>query len=490
MLKIKIFESAQSFYEKDFSDDTDITVGRAEQCDLMLRSKRVSREHCRIYFQNGHWQIEDLNSQNGIRVNSVKTGSQTLKNGDNLQVGDFRLEIILDEATPVHDEILEAGDRTVLLQDSDASDMTIVRSPDFLAGGASPEKKDIAALLKDKRFIAGAVGLLLVFLIFIVIFSSGENAAAPENSLLPAEQEKTAAMMDMESRHRVEMYLENGKQQFDAGNFTEALVRFQAVLKADPENKTAREYFAQSREKILEREEQKRQAAEEEKIRMERVAAILSRARQAMNRSDYATATEIVAEARYLAPDNPSVTSIATEIDTAAAAQERKNEITSLEKEKKLKAVKKHFNAGQQYYDQGSYHEALAEWEQVLASGLETPETAHVRHAIGHLKTLLAETVSKDYEKGKNYFDKKDYARAIAHLEKVARVLPDYQDTETLLARAVNALESEAKRLFQEGLVYEGIGQNNKAAAKWREVLKVMPVETNQYYQKALEKLR
>ena len=72
----------------------------------------------------------------------------------------------------------------------------------------------------------------------------------------------------------------------------------------------------------------------------------------------------------------------------------------------------------------------------------------------------------------------------------MARVLPDYQDTGTLLAQAVNALESDAKRLFQEGLVYEGIGQNEKAAAKWREVLKVMPVETNEYYQKALEKLR
>jgi tetratricopeptide (TPR) repeat protein len=184
------------------------------------------------------------------------------------------------------------------------------------------------------------------------------------------------------------------------------------------------------------------------------------------------------------------VTSLATEIETAITAESRKKEIASLEKEKKLKAVKEHFDAGQQYYNQGSYHEALSEWEQVLASGVESPETAHVRHAIGHLKTLLAENVRSDYEKGKTYFDKKDYARAIPHLENVARVLPDYADTETLLAQAVNALESEAKRLFQEGLVYEGIGQNEKAAAKWREVLKVMPVETNEYYQKALEKLR
>ena len=490
LLKLKVFENAQSFYEKEFSEDADITVGRAEQCDLVLRSKRVSREHCRIFCQDGIWQIEDLNSQNGIRVNNVKTGSQTLKNGDNLQVGDFRLEIILDDAPPVSDTIPEADDRTVLLQDVNASDMTIVRSPDFLAGSPGPEKKNVSALLKDKRVMAGAAGLFLVFLILIFAFSSGEDTQAPETSLLPAEQEKTAAMMDLESRHRMEQYLDSGKQQFDAGNYNEALVRFQAVLRIDPENETALSYLGQSREKILKIEEQKRQAAEEAKIRRERVAAILSRARQAMGRADYATAAEIVVEARYLAPDDPSVTSVATEIETAMATEKRKNEIASLEKEKKLNAIKEHFDAGQRYYDQGSYNEALAEWEQVLASGVETPETAHVRHAIGHLKTQLAENVSADYEKGKSYFNKKDYARAIGHLEKVARVLPDYQDTGTLLAQAVNALESDAKRLFQEGLVYEGIGQNEKAAAKWREVLKVMPVETNEYYQKALEKLR
>ena len=141
MLKLKVFENAQSFYEKGFSEDADITVGRAEQCDLVLRSKRISREHCRIFCQNGIWQIEDLNSQNGIRVNNVKTGSQTLKNGDNLQVGDFRLEIILDDAPPASDSIPEADDRTVLLQDVDASDMTIVRSPDFLAGSPGRRKK-------------------------------------------------------------------------------------------------------------------------------------------------------------------------------------------------------------------------------------------------------------------------------------------------------------------------------------------------------------
>jgi hypothetical protein len=58
------------------------------------------------------------------------------------------------------------------------------------------------------------------------------------------------------------------------------------------------------------------------------------------------------------------------------------------------------------------------------------------------------------------------------------------------MAEAINELEAQAKKLYQEGLVYEGIGQNGKAAEKWREVLKIMPVESNTYYQKSLEKLQ
>ena len=113
-----------------------------------------------------------------------------------------------------------------------------------------------------------------------------------------------------------------------------------------------------------------------------------------------------------------------------------------------------------------------------------------MRHAIGHLKALLAENIEGDYEKGKTYFNKKDYTRAVQYLKPVSEVLPDYKDTKTILADALAVLEAEAKKLYQEGLVYEGIGQNAKAAAKWREILKIMPVETNEYYQKALEKLQ
>jgi pSer/pThr/pTyr-binding forkhead associated (FHA) protein len=502
LLKIKVFENAHSFFEKEFPADADVKIGRAEHCELVLRSKRVSREHCRLFFQDGQWQAEDLNSQNGIRLNGAKILSEKLQNGDNLQVGDHRLEIMLPQnLTEMTDmagdqtvvrPIPEEDDRTVLLGSADASDLTVVRSTDFSAdkSPAGGIGKSIQPFFKNKLLLAAAIGLIVVLLIIVLITASSNDTPDPEKVLLPAEQKKAEAMLDMEGQHRIRVYLQSGKELFDAGNFNEALVRFQAVLKVVPENKTALSYVSQCREKIIELEELRRAAEEEQKQRMERVATITSRARQAFLQSDYANALEIIAEAVFLAPNDPSVTTLQAEISSARDNEKIQKEKNLLQNEKARALIKQHFDKGQQYYDQGKYHEALQEWEQVLSTGLDTPETAHVRHAVPHIKTLLEDDVRNDYEKGMTFFKSRDYAGAVRYLQKVSQILPGYQDTEKLLKEAVTELEALAKKLYQEGLVYEGIGQNGKAAEKWREVLKVMPVESNTYYQKALEKLQ
>jgi hypothetical protein len=50
-------------------------------------------------------------------------------------------------------------------------------------------------------------------------------------------------------------------------------------------------------------------------------------------------------------------------------------------------------------------------------------------------------------------------------------------------------LEAEAKRLYEEGLVYDGLGDRETAKARWRAVLETMPLQDNEYYRKAAAKL-
>ena len=49
-----------------------LLVGRRSQCDIVLEFPNVSSQHCEFRFDQGYWQIRDLGSRNGIKVNGTR----------------------------------------------------------------------------------------------------------------------------------------------------------------------------------------------------------------------------------------------------------------------------------------------------------------------------------------------------------------------------------------------------------------------------------
>ena len=74
---------------------TEQTVGRGETCTYPIGSRKLSRQHARIFPGVGAWGVEDLNSTNGVRVNEEKVQTAWLKQGDVVRFGPipFRFEI-------------------------------------------------------------------------------------------------------------------------------------------------------------------------------------------------------------------------------------------------------------------------------------------------------------------------------------------------------------------------------------------------------------
>jgi len=65
------------------------TVGRAVECDVVIASKSVSREHTRLRREGRRWFVEDLGSTNGTYLNGERViNSLALLDGDSLRVGD------------------------------------------------------------------------------------------------------------------------------------------------------------------------------------------------------------------------------------------------------------------------------------------------------------------------------------------------------------------------------------------------------------------
>ena len=81
---------------------TDQVVGRHSQADVRIPLADVSRRHCRFAFQEGRWQVNDLNSTNGTFVNEQQVQEANLKDGDRIRIGSFTFEVhYLPVGTPV-----------------------------------------------------------------------------------------------------------------------------------------------------------------------------------------------------------------------------------------------------------------------------------------------------------------------------------------------------------------------------------------------------
>jgi len=89
-----------------------LTVGRGEECDVVLPDRQVSRNHLRIVRDEMGYAVEDLGSKNGTYVNGAPVrGSVHLQDGDEIQVAlSVRLLFVGAEATlPLTQEIIKVA---------------------------------------------------------------------------------------------------------------------------------------------------------------------------------------------------------------------------------------------------------------------------------------------------------------------------------------------------------------------------------------------
>jgi FHA domain len=68
-----------------------MTVGRHPDADVFLDDVTVSRDHAVLVHRNGAWHIDDSGSLNGTYVNRRRIDSHRLEDGDEMQIGKYKL---------------------------------------------------------------------------------------------------------------------------------------------------------------------------------------------------------------------------------------------------------------------------------------------------------------------------------------------------------------------------------------------------------------
>lgn len=67
------------------------TIGRAVECAIVITSKRVSREHARIYREGWRVIVTDMGSTNGTFLNEERImEAMQLRDGDQITIGDVQ----------------------------------------------------------------------------------------------------------------------------------------------------------------------------------------------------------------------------------------------------------------------------------------------------------------------------------------------------------------------------------------------------------------
>ena len=88
-----------------------LQIGRRPSCDIRLDFANVSAMHCEMCREDGFWEVHDLGSTNGIKVNGERVSRKRMYPGDELEVAKhkFRIEYMPSWFGEIPEEDIEAA---------------------------------------------------------------------------------------------------------------------------------------------------------------------------------------------------------------------------------------------------------------------------------------------------------------------------------------------------------------------------------------------
>lgn len=106
-----------------------LRIGRAEDLEVWVNHRSISREHAEIAVENGAVFIRDLASANGVRVNGVDTKQGPIRSGDVVELGQVRFRMV---GAGEHFQL--ESDRTIQM-DAFTAPPPVNRTPLYVAAG-------------------------------------------------------------------------------------------------------------------------------------------------------------------------------------------------------------------------------------------------------------------------------------------------------------------------------------------------------------------
>ncbi|QLA14667.1 FHA domain-containing protein [Desulfolutivibrio sulfoxidireducens] len=429
-----------------------VMIGRSARCDLVLDDPTVSREHLLIEFRDGRFKAVNQNPNNATLKNGAPIQSAVVATGDILTIGPARLRLALSGS-----------------------------------GGTAAGQGLLARLLGDKKLLV--VAGVVLFLVIAALFFLGGPEKTPHEAVVAGERTKERAIEDAEYMRKVMTLLIQARRLADEGQDEQAMARLTALLEIDSGNEEAKELAASLRTRIDARAAEARQREAQAQAAREKALPLLQNARDLLAAGDVPGARQALEQAQATGADLPEAREVLSGIEAREEAARREaEERKRAETEERAHLVALYDEAEAALAADAPYR-ALVAYRRLAEEETDPGRAAVVRKKAAEIQDALVKRVMPDFTLGQRLYAQKKYGEAFKVWAKVLAIYPDAKETKARVAELAPMLEAEAKRLYEEGLVYDGLGDRDTAKARWRAVLETMPLQENEYYRKASAKL-
>ena len=195
-------------------DRREVIIGRtdADENDVVIAHRSISRHHAKIIHRDGTFTIIDLASSNGVKVNGEAFGTATLVNGDIIELGHVKLRF----CAPGDDYVFTSAD---------VDDVEVESGP-------SPWQLIFVALL--------LVGVAIVA--FLIVDRVAHNRQAQQGTATaPKATAPVEKQAPPEAAPDVAPIIARGQAALDAQKWDEARTTFDEALALVPDSSEARD---------------------------------------------------------------------------------------------------------------------------------------------------------------------------------------------------------------------------------------------------------
>lgn len=220
------------------------TIGRGEDCDIVISDLKASRLHGMGSLTAGAWTLKDGGSSNGIVVNGKSVRELRLKLGDVFTLGETLLEYVSPEAgtmllrAPAKrlEEVLLEQKKMALQRGRVAA---IGLASVFQSGPSGSPSAD-GSSSKARPIVMGVVGLgVLAFL----LMPNGE-VKAPKQAKKEGDKKLADYLPSVgETNKTATAFFKEGYRDYLVGNFNRARNQFETVLQIVPNHTLATLYL-------------------------------------------------------------------------------------------------------------------------------------------------------------------------------------------------------------------------------------------------------